>query len=185
MITVSPAMKWFNLIGYQVVWFALVIGAAHGAPGWALVAGAAFVIAQVALSHQVASECRLLGMALLFGLVIDGVPAMLGWWRYASPTPAGPPGGAPVWILMLWLSFATTLNRSLSFVRNHVGWAALLGAIGAPLAYLGAARGWGAVLLPQPAYGAMAWLAATWACALPVLARMASLTPASRVARSV
>lgn len=175
MTTPSLATKWLNAIGYQLVWFALVIGAAHEATGWPLVAGALFIAIQVTLSHRVAGECRLLGIALLCGLVVDGVPAALGWWHYASPTPSLPPGGAPAWILMLWVSFATTLTRSLSFIRFRPGWAALLGAIGAPMAYLGAARGWAAVILPQPDYPALAWLAVTWGVALPVLAHMAGL----------
>lgn len=184
MVTPSPAMKWFNLVGYQVLWFALVIGAARGAPGWPLLAAALFVVVQVALSGQIAGECRLLGMAVLFGLVVDGVPSMMGWWHYASPTPSLPPGGAPVWILMLWLCFATTLGRSLSFIRFRPGWAAVLGAIGAPLAYLGAAHGWAAVVLPQPAHLAVVWLAVSWGLALPVLAHMAGLAAVTPIARS-
>ncbi|KAF1008909.1 MAG: hypothetical protein GAK28_00541 [Luteibacter sp.] len=183
METPSPAMKWVNLVGYQVLWFALVIGAARGAPEWPLLAGALFVIVQVAFSGHIAGECRLLGMAVLFALVVDGVPAILGWWRYASPSPSLPPGGAPAWILMLWLCFATTLRRSLSFIRFRPVWAAVLGAIGAPLAYLGAAHGWMAVMLPQPPHLAVAWLAVTWGIALPVLAHMAGLASMQPMAR--
>lgn len=170
----ATVVRWFNAIGYQAIWFALVIGASHGDTGWALVAGGVFVVAQVALGGHVVAEAKRLGMALLFGMVIDGVPSMLGWWHYASPSPALPPGGAPAWILMLWLCFATTLSRSLSFVQGRPALAALLGAIGAPMAYLAAARGWQALLLPASPVFAVAWLAATWAAALPVLAYMAA-----------
>lgn len=176
-------MKWFNLVGYQALWFALVIGAGRGQTGWPLLAGVLFISIQLAFSPGVAAECRLLGMALLFGMVVDGVPSMLGWWRYATQAPSLPPGGAPAWILMLWLCFATTLNRSFSFVLFRPLLAAVLGAIGAPLAYLGAARGWQAVALPSPSHLAVAWLAVTWAIALPVLAHMAALARPQLVER--
>lgn len=172
------AGTWFNLIGYQVVWFTVVIGAGHGRPGWGLVVGALFVASQLGVSRHIVRECGLLGMALLMGTAVDGVPSMLGWWHYASPSPALPPGGAPAWILMLWLSFATTLGRSMSFVRGRPVVAALLGAIGAPMAYLAAARGWQAVLLPASSVLPVLWLGVTWGLALPLLSHMA-ISPSS------
>ena len=110
---------------------------------------------------------RLLITALLIGAVVDGMAAATGWLRYASPSPACPPGGAPVWILMLWACFATTINRSLSVLRERRWLGALLGGLGAPMAYLAAARGWGAVQLSL--WPGAAWIAASWALALPWL----------------
>lgn len=52
--------------------------------------------------------------------------------------------------------------------------ASVFAAIGGPLAYLGAARGFDAVAFPAPAWPALAWLAACWAVALPLLLRIAS-----------
>ncbi|SEV92735.1 DUF2878 domain-containing protein [Luteibacter sp. 329MFSha] len=172
----SALAKLFNAIGYQAVWFALVVGAARGDTGWALLAAAVFVAIQVALGGRFVAELKVLGLALLCGLIVDGVPSLAGWWRYASPSPSLPPGGAPVWILALWLCFATTLSRSLSFLRRRRGVAAVLGAIGGPMAYLAAARGWNAVVLPEHPYPAVAWLAVGWAIALPVLSHVATAT---------
>lgn len=167
------AGTWFDLIGYQVVWFTVVIGAGHGHPGGGLALGALFVVSQLAFSRHIARECMLLGMALLIGTAVDGVPSMLGWWHYASPSPALPPGGAPTWILVLWLSFATTLSRSMAFVHGRPFVAALLGAIGAPMAYLAAAHGWQAVILPASPVLPVLWLGVTWGLALPLLSHMA------------
>lgn len=160
-------MFWLNLLGYQLVWFLLVRGAGNGHLAWPLLAGALFVVSQLATATHVGCELRLVATALLIGVAVDGIAAAAGWLRYASPGPACPPGGAPVWILMLWACFATTINRSLSVLRDRRWLAALLGGLGAPMAYVAAAHGWEAVQLSLWP-GAM-WIAASWALALPLL----------------
>ncbi|MBE1161942.1 DUF2878 domain-containing protein [Dyella acidiphila] len=162
-------MRWINFIAYQLVWFAAVIGAAHGLIWPALLASAAFVSSQLALAPSRSTEWRLLGMALIFGVLIDGVAARMGWAHYATPSPAIPAHGAPVWILVLWLSFAMTVNQSLAYLRDRWWLALAFGAIGAPLAYLGAQRGWHAVDFPHPAWRGLIWLSVCWAIALPLL----------------
>ncbi len=166
-------MLWANLIGYQVVWFLLVRGAAHGQPWLPMLAGAAFVVWQVVSASNAAVECRLLILAVLLGVAVDGTLAFTGWLSYASPSPALPFHGAPLWILMLWACFATTINRSLKALHTRPLLAAVVGAVGAPMAYLAAARGWDAVRFAPSPYLALAWLAAGWACALTLLSHCA------------
>lgn len=160
-------MFWANLLGYQLMWFLLVRGASHASLTLPLLAAALFVLWQVAGSMQPQHELRLVAAALLLGLLVDGMAAANDWLRYASPAPALPPHGAPVWILMLWACFATTLNRSLAVLRGRAWLAALLGGLGAPLAYVAAARGWDAV--QWSSWFGLAWIGACWAVALPVL----------------
>lgn len=159
-------MFWLNLLGYQMVWFLLVRGAGTDHLAWPLLAGGLFVASQLATATHVGRELRLLATALLIGVAVDGIAAATGWLRYASPTPACPSGGAPVWILMLWACFSTTINRSLSVLHEHRWLAALLGGLGAPMAYFAAARGWGAVQLSL--WPGAVWIAASWALALPL-----------------
>jgi hypothetical protein len=116
---------------------------------------------------------RLLALALALGVLIDGVSALTGWLRYASPAPALPPHGAPLWILMLWACFSTTINRSLSWLQRNSWLAMGVGAVGAPLAYLAAARGWNTVTFALPSERALAWLALSWGIALGLLTRCA------------
>lgn len=160
-------MFWINLLGYQSVWFLLVRGAAQAELALPLLAGAVFVLGQMLTARHPSRDVRLLAAALLMGLLVDGVAASAGWLGYASPTPAWPSQGAPVWILMLWACFATTVTRSLSVLRGRPWLAALAGGVGAPLAYLAAARGWGAVQVSS--WPGLPWIAACWALALPLL----------------
>jgi hypothetical protein len=169
---------WANFLGYQAVWFAAVIGASNGVWWPGVAAALVFVSWQLAVSNQRNAELKLLAMALLCGCLIDGTLAESGLARYAAPAPVG----APLWILALWASFSLTLNSSLAYLRAHALAACMLGAIGGPLAYAGAARGWQALSFAAPTWRALAWLACAWALAMPLLATLARRWTAPRAA---
>jgi hypothetical protein len=164
---------WANMLGYQLVWLCTVIGAAHGQALPGVVGALFFAIWQLTVSRQRGVELRLMLVALVLGLLLDGSLARSGWLGYAAPAPAWPPGGAPVWILALWLAFALTLTQSLAFLQARRWLAALFGAIGGPLAYAGAAHGWAAVSFAPPAWRALLALALGWGVAMVLLAGLA------------
>jgi hypothetical protein len=156
-----------NVLGNQFVWFCAVIGAGRGLAWPGVVAAAGFVLWQVAVSPQPRVEVRLVMLALAVGAVIDGVAGGFGWLVYAAPLDAA--WLPPAWILALWAAFAVMLTVSLRALQTRLALAALLGSVGAPLAYLGAARGWGAVEFTTPAWQGLAWLALAWALAMTLL----------------
>lgn len=164
---------WGNLLGYEAVWFCAVIAAAHGLLWPGLVSMVLFALWQIHLSQQPSVELRLMALALGCGLLLDGSLAMTGLAHYVLPDLALPPGGAPVWILVLWLSFALTLTQSLRYLQKYLWLAAFFGAIGGPLAYLGAARVWAVVQFDQPQWHAVLALALGWGLAMPLLAGLA------------
>ncbi|MGV8944434.1 DUF2878 domain-containing protein [Thermomonas sp.] len=173
---------WANVIGYQLVWFAIVISAARGQPLWGIAAAAAFITLQLRFSATRKADSRALLATFACGFLLDGALAATGWLHYASPLVSLP---APIWILALWLAFAMTLNHSMAFLQGKPVLAAALGGIGGPLAYLGAARGFDAVVFTSPAWHAIALLAIGWAIALATLAiltrRWAAEHPAARL----
>jgi hypothetical protein len=166
-----------NIVGYQLVWFVIVYGAGAGRLWPGLLAAALFALWQLTVSQERAADLRLIGIALALGMLIDGALARSGLLSYASAAPALPPAGAPVWILALWISFALTLNHSLRWLRGRLALGALAGALGGPLAYLGAARLSGAVSFATPAWQPLAGLALGWALALALLAACARVRP--------
>jgi hypothetical protein len=166
-------MFWSNLLAYQLVWFITVIGAGHGKAWPAIAATVVFVGWQLCVSGHRRADMRLLLIAVVLGLLLDGTLAASGWAHYATPAPALPQGGAPVWILALWAAFAMTLNHSVAYLRGRPWLALVLGAIGGPLAYLSAARGWQAIVFEPPAWRGVLWLAMGWAVALPLLVTLA------------
>jgi hypothetical protein len=162
-----------NFAAYQAVWFAVVASAGHGRVALGMAAAALFAAVQLTLSRRRLADARLMAAAVSLGIVIDGALKYFGWLRYASPEPALPPHGAPLWILCLWAAFALTLTRSLAWLVRRPWLAALLGALGGPLAYVSAARGFAAVELAPPVVRDLGGLALGWGGALLLLAHLA------------
>jgi hypothetical protein len=162
---------WSNLLGYQATWLAVVWSAGQGRAWVGMVACALFIAIQGLLSRTRAADVRVLLAAVACGLVVDGSLAASGLLVYASPIHALP---APAWIVFLWAAFAMTMNHSMAWFASHRLVAAGLGALGGPLAYIGAARGFGAVAFATPAWRGLACLALAWAMALPWLLRVAT-----------
>ena len=171
---------WGNLIGYQLVWFCAVIGAGQALAWPGVAAALVFAAWQLGVSRHPRVEWRLIAVGLLLGLSLDGGLAQSGLLIYAAPWPWT--SGAPAWILALWVAFPLTLTQSLAFLQARPRLAAVIGAIGGPLAYLGAARGWQAVAFAPPAWRALLGLAVGWGIAMPLLALLARRW--SRAARS-
>ncbi len=161
---------WLTLVAYEAVWFAAVIGAGRGLWWPGVAATLAFAAWRLAASAHRRVEWRLLAVALAVGLVLENLWVRSGLLGYAAPWPWP---GAPAWLIALWLAFALTIVPLFGYLHARPLLAALLGALGGPLAYLGAARGWHAVLLPTPAWPALLALGAGWALALPLLATLA------------
>ena len=162
---------WGNLLGYQATWFVVAWSAGRGTPWIGIAACVAFIAWQWHGSSLRAADARTAIAALACGALIEGARASSGWLRYASPSPGWI---APLWIVLLWGAFAMTLNHSMAWFAKRQWLAALFAGIGGPLAYQGAARGFHAVAFAEPAWRALAFLAIAWACALPLLLRVAS-----------
>lgn len=169
---------WGNVIAYELVWLASVWGAGRGT--WWVAPLALLPFAAWYLSRAGgAADARLMLACALTGIVMDSLLALSGLLTYAAPFPLA--NAAPIWIVCMWASFGLTIRHSLKYLQHRPVLALVLGGIGGPLAYLGAARGWHAVAFPQGALPAMAALGLAWAIALPCLfARAASLEAAAR-----
>ncbi len=172
--------KVLNAIGYQAIWSIGVIGAARGVPMWGIGAALLFVLVQGSLSHYRRSDLLLLLAAVALGIAIDGAFNRSGWLQYASAQPALL---APAWVLAIWSAFALTVNHSLMFLQGRPLVAVLLGALGGPLAYTGAAR-LGAVTWTAPSPQLALALAIAWGAAVPLLCELARLTRATASTRA-
>lgn len=155
-----------NALGYQAVWFACVLGAAQGLAWPGALASALFTAATLAWGGCPRRDLGILLILLPLGLGMDSVFAAMGWVHYAAPGPWGQ--AAPIWIAAIWMSFGMTLNHSLSFLRRRPWLAALLGLVGAPLAYWSASRGFGVIHFSQPATAILVALAMCWSVLLPL-----------------
>jgi hypothetical protein len=158
-----------NIIGFQAGWFACVLGAARGWWWLGPLLVAAIAGAWLLVAPRPRGLAVLLALTGIVGLCWDSALALLGLIAY-RPGPLSPPL-APLWILAMWVLFATTLQVSLRWLRGRWWLAALLGALLAPLAYVGGAH-LGALQLLQPQVALLAQ-AAGWALLLPALVALA------------
>jgi hypothetical protein len=158
-----------NVLAFQIGWFACVLGGAHDLP-W-VGTGIALVIVAWHLTRAARPKQELLLVlsAAAIGALFDTLLVWLGWFTYSSGTLIA--GTAPHWMVALWMLFATTLNLSLAWLKRRLFVAALFGAIGGPLAYLGGEK-LGALNFASPTAGLIA-LAIGWALLTPLLAMIA------------
>lgn len=162
---------WISLIGYQLVWFSAVIGAGYGRNWPGLLMMLLYVTWQLSISRQRKADVSLIVTAIVSGCVLDGALLNTGLLHYAAlwPLTVLP----PAWILALWASFALTFTQSLKYLQTRLWLAMLLGALGGPLAYLGAARGWQVVQFAHPLWLDLLCLAIGWGAMTPLLAWLA------------
>lgn len=168
---------WANLVGYQIVWFVVVGGAARGLWWPGVVAAAMFAVAHLRFgvrdAADRATDARLLVVAVAIGLVLDGALARSGLVRYGASGIALPSGGASLWILALWACFALTLRHSMAALIRRPYIAALAGAVFGPLAYYGVARVGAAATLSTPHWQPLLALCAGWISAMLIFAALA------------
>lgn len=154
-----------NFILFQIGWFACVIGAAKQLPWLGVIVVAAIVAWHLSLSKQAKPELILLALALVIGGIYDQLMLSSGLISYQAHGWIA--SLVPAWILALWAVFVTVLNVSLRWMRSKWLVAILFGAIGGPLAYMGAEK-LGAVSLNNLPASYIA-LAVGWAILTPLL----------------
>ncbi len=157
-----------NFILFQLGWFACVLG---GAYGYALLGSLLAVVIILFHCYRAAdtlSEIRLLGLALITGLIFESIITWQGLARYNHGQLFDVM--APYWMILMWPLFATTLNLSMRWLKKPAPvLIALFGAAFAPLAYYGGYK-LGAVEYEHLTLS-LSIIAIAWAALLPALVR--------------
>jgi len=159
------------MLFYQVTWLAAVTGAGHARwwPGLAVLL--AFAVWQLSVSQWRRADIVLVVAVSVIGFGIDSLFLQRGLMRFWAPDAW--PDVAPIWLIVLWTSFALALNHSLAFLQERPLLAALLGFIGAPLAYWIAGSSWHALSFGNRPLWSLALIAVIWAVLMPLFARLA------------
>lgn len=155
-----------NLVLMQSLWFGAIMDAAKDqfliTPmvlllflGWAFNA-----------ANRVSGNFKLLLVAVLVGLILDTTWINLGWLEFAANWPLA--DKAPVWILILWMGLALTLNHSLAWLQSRLLLAACLGGLFGPVSYRAAAQ-LGAVKIIDQSWNWFIGIGVSWAIVLPLL----------------
>ncbi|MFM9967731.1 MAG: DUF2878 domain-containing protein, partial [Burkholderiales bacterium] len=154
-----------NIVAFQAGWFACILSAANGMPWLAAGVSLAVVLLHLARAHDVRAELKLALAAGIAGAMFENALALAGWTGFEGGVLIA--GSAPLWMVAQWMMFATTLNLSLAWMKSRLLLAALFGAIGAPLSYLGGERLGALQILDRDA--ALWALGLGWALLAPLL----------------
>jgi hypothetical protein len=159
-----------NLISFQGVWFATILGAANENLWYGLVALSCFVLLHHFLSATAKTDFRLATLAILLGMIVETGFIQTGILSYTYSIPSTQ--FAPIWILILWANLALTLNGCLRWLHGRYLLAALLGAIGGPLTYFGGIK-LGAATTDLPMSISLGSIAVIYAFTTPLLLLLA------------
>ena len=159
--------KLVNFIGFQVCWFACVLGAANELEWLGPLCVALWSIYAVRCAPQRRREALALVAVGLLGALVGVVELGLGWLEFRGTQLV--PALAPAWILALWIVFASTFASSLAWITSRPWLNAGFALFGAPLSYLGGER-LGSLTVLAPRVQSLIGVGVLWALALPLAA---------------
>jgi hypothetical protein len=146
-----------NFVLFQIGWFACVLGGDWLALGFTAVA--LIIHARVVSQHN--QEWWLIVGLAAFGVAWDSSLAAMGVLHFEQALPIG----IPLWLVCLWLLFASTVFHSMAWLQVKMPLAVVFGAIFGPLSYVTGAR-LGVAELGDPVMS-VAVMAVGWSIILP------------------
>lgn len=126
--------KLLNFCLFQLGWFVCILGAAWNYTYAAIIFSIALILIHLKLTDKNANDIKLFFIAGVLGFIFDGLLQFNNMIIYNDPGIPYP--FTPLWIVMLWIFFALTLNHSLTWLKGRMILAAIFGAVGGPLAYI-------------------------------------------------
>ena len=151
---------WFNALWFQSAWFLCVLGREALLP---ITLG--MIALHFLLVASASQELRRLAPIAAVGIGVDALLSASGLFDFG-------PVLLPLWLMALWIAFATTLTRALAVFGRKPWIAAAIGSVGVPFNYAVGAK-MGAVVLPMDPVVTALVLVSVWAVLLPVLYRIA------------
>jgi hypothetical protein len=166
----------FFIIGPTIGWFACVIGAVEELFWLGPLTVTLLVLSSIGIrgSRFLSRILLLLTASIVFGLLFDSL--LIGFGIYTPKRWLMPEPLATLWLLSLWANFSITIDTSLKWFQSHPGYAAVLGAIFGPTAYLAGQR-LEALTIVRPTGIAIVLLAISWALAMVILVIIAKGLP--------
>jgi len=159
-----------NFIGFQIGWFACVIGAAQGQVILAI-SVVALIVAYHLYRNNSYAELFIILTAIIIGFIWESCLVTSGWISYGLA--ANSLFFAPLWLVAMWALFATTINLSMAWLKQRWLLASFMGSVFGPLAFIAGEKLGAVQFIDRPS--ALLALALGWACLMPLLLRLADL----------
>lgn len=124
-----------NVALYQLGWFSCVLGAALDYPYAGALGAFCLTCFHIWLACERMAEVQMMTGTCLVGVLVDTLQQALGVFTF-KPDPE-PLLWVPLWVFVIWAQFSTLFHFALRWLSRRYLLAALLGALGGPLAYGG------------------------------------------------
>mgnify|MGYP001814741093 FL=1 len=158
-----------NVLAFQTAWAACAYGAAHGLPQVGVLACLACIVVALALArHRLGLLALVLALGV-YGLVAETIILGAGLITFNAHWPY--PAIAPLWIVGLWMAFATLIGPAFGWLQGRLLMASALGAVAGPISYSAAMR-LGALHINEPEWAGLLAIGLTWAVAMPLALRL-------------
>lgn len=154
-----------NFICFQVGWFAAVASAANNTPWIGIMVIVLIIALHLYRSLNAKNELYLILLVGLLGGSLDSLFVFFDWIYY--PSGQIHESFTAYWIIAMWMSFATTLNISMAWLKKYKFLSIIFGFIGGPLTYYAGYNLGGIYFLDFNS--AMIALAFGWAAIIPPL----------------
>lgn len=118
----------FNIIGFNISWFGLILLEAHFIPIVLLWLGVHFYFCK-----QKSAEVKLVLSVAIIGIFIDFSLSFFGAFHFKDTL------FIPLWLMMLWIAFAATIAHSLKFLARSTLLQLIVGFVFPPLSYIAGA----------------------------------------------
>lgn len=163
----SSVAAFVNFGLFQVAWFTAIYGATNEQVILGCLPGIVAALWQIFdLRQRNRWEAGLIAAVLCVGIATEMSFVYLGAITYI-----GMSAGQifpPIWILAMWLAFATLPHGCLSWLNSRLWTQALFGAFFGPIVYIVGAN-LGAAALPDPPLYSIIVIGSGWALALPLV----------------
>ena len=163
----SAAFIMINAVAFQLAWFSALYGGILNSLALALLpAFAAAIWHLYRMRVHILAEIQLLAGVLILGFVIESIFVALATIAYVGTPLLG--FGPPLWIMAMWLAFATLPHGCLGWLKGKWVLQIVLGGLTGPLSYLAGGKLGGATL-HEPVLASLAIIGFGWAVALPLI----------------
>ena len=121
-----------NFILFDIGWMICVISGANQLGMVALITVFVFMMYHFYVIPDKLTEFKFIAIAAILGTLVDSINLYLGILNHLDPNQIPI---APLWLIALWILFASTIRHSFSWLNHKPLMAAISGAIFGPLAY--------------------------------------------------
>jgi hypothetical protein len=158
-----------NVLAFQMAWAACAYGAAYDLPHVGVLACFASIVLGFVLARRRWGLLALVVALGLYGLISETIMLSAGLTSFNSHWPSQ--AIAPLWIVGLWMAFATLIEPAFGWLQGRLLMASALGAAAGPISYSAAMR-LGTVHINQPEWVGLVAIGLTWAVAMPFALRL-------------